>query len=321
MMSEYVEQPEENEELVDEQEELIEDDVVEDESELEEGYDEEDGEDEGPEIVEADEDFAIEIPVRQLDGNVVEQVYDSDELSNLVSKGAHFDQLLQYAEAYQKQAVQAAQEVKKSQALVDFVASDPLLARMTYMRANGFSEQDILNDVQQIMMNMNQNQNTDPLYDDMDETQKQIMAKVRQEEARREQLEQQLAALQAERMADSVANHNSKIFDEALYETGLDYSGQGDIPKIQKAIAELYPHIDPRTTKFTKQQAKVILSQAGLNRRGSKTSAKIEQVNKAKSAPRVVGGSKSSGTNKRQVQQKLGHTIEERRKALLGLGL
>lgn len=320
MMSEYEEQPEENEELVDENEELVEEEY-EEEPDPDAEYDEEGGDEEGPEVVEAGEDFAIEIPIRQLDGNVVEQVYNSDELSDLVTKGSHFDQLLQYAESYQKQAEQAVQEVKKSQALVDFVASDPLLARMTYMRANGYSEQDILNDVQQIMMNMNQNQNIDPLYEDMDETQKQIMNKVRQEEARREQLEKQLAELQTERMVDSVANHNSKIFDDALYETGLDYSGQNDIPKIQKAIAELYPHIDPRTTKFTKQQAKVILSHAGLNRRGSKTSAKIEQVNKAKSAPRVVGGSKSSGTNKRQVQQKLGHTIEERRKALLGLGL
>lgn len=319
MMSEYVEQPEENEELIDEQEELIEDEVVEDDEIVddESDFDDEDG----PEIVDAPEDFAIEIPVRQVDGNIVEQVYDSETLSEIVTKGAHFDQLMQYAEAYQRQAVAAQKEVQQTKALVDFVASDPLLARMTYMRANGFSEQDILNDVQQIMMNMNQNQNSDPLYDDMDETQKQIMAKVRQEEARREQLEQQLAAIQNERMVDSVANHNSKTFDDALYETGLDYSGQQDIPKIQKAIAELYPHIDPRTTKFTKQQAKVILSHAGLNRRGSKTSAKIEQVNKAKSAPRVIGGSKSSGTNKRQVQSKIGNTIEERRKALLGLGL
>jgi hypothetical protein len=121
-------------------------------------------------------------------------------------------------------------------------------------------------------------------------------------------------------MVDTVANHNSKVFDDALAESGLDYSGSEDIPKIQKAIAELYPHIDPRSTKFTKQQAKAILTNAGLRRRGSKTSAKIEQVNKAKMAPRVIGGSKSSGTNKRQVQPKAGVGIEERRKALQALG-
>lgn len=318
MMSEYVEQSEENEELMEDQDELLEEEIVDEEivEDEQDDYDED-----GPEVIDADEDFAIEIPVRQIDGNVVEQVYDSETLSEIVTKGTHFDQLMQYAEQYQRQAVEAKREVQQTKALVDFVAGDPILARMTYMRANGYSQQDILNDIQQVMMNMNQNQNIDPQFEDMDETQKQILIKVRQEEARREQLEQQLASIQAERLADSVANHNSKIFDDALYETGLDYSGQQDIPKIQKAIAELYPNIDPRTTKFTKQQAKVILAQAGLNRRGSKTSAKIDQVNKAKAAPRVIGGSKSSGTNKRQVQSKIGSTIEERRKALLGLGL
>lgn len=307
MNSEYVDSEEQQEELLQE-EEIAEEEVVE-----EGGEEDEYAEEGGPEVVEADDDFAIEVPIQQLDGTYVEQVLDSDTLSVLVSKGTHYDSLLKYAEDYQRQAQQ-------SKALVDFVAGDPLLARMTYMRANGYSEQDILNDIQQLMMNMNQNSNTDPYLDELDDTQKHIYLKVKEEEAKRLQLEQQLASLQAERMVDTVANHNSKVFDDALAESGLDYSGSEDIPKIQRAIAELYPHIDPRSTKFTKQQAKAILANAGLRRRGSKTSAKIEQVNKAKMAPRVIGGSKSSGTNKRQVQPKVGNTIEERRKALLGLG-
>jgi hypothetical protein len=312
MQSEYVEQPEENEELLDQEEEFIEEEVADEEYEEGEYSDEEEGSE--PEVIDAPDDFAIELPIRQLDGSVVEQVYDSDSLSELVNKGVHFDTLLREAQNYQQLASQ-------SKALVDFVAGDPLLARMTYMRANGFSEQDILNDIQQIMTNMNQNQNTDPYMDELDDTQKQIYMKVKQEEQRREQLERQLAEIQNERLVDGVANHNSKVFDSALADLGLNYEGSADIPKIQKAVSELYPNVDPRTFKFNKQQAEAILRYAGLQKRGSKTSAKIQQVNKAKSAPRVIGGSKSSGTNKRQVQQKLGHTIEERRKALLGLGL
>lgn len=311
MLSEYVEQPEDNEELLEEQEEFVEEEVV-DEYDGEEEYQEDESSE--PEIIDAPDDFAIELPVRQLDGTVVETVYDSDTLSEIVNKGVHFDELLKQAEYLQVQAQQ-------SKALVDFVAGDPLLARMTYMRANGFSEQDILNDIQNIMSNMTQNTNTDPYMDELDDTQKQIYMKVKDEEARRVQLEKQLAEIQNERLVDSVANHNSKVFDSALSDLGLDYEGNADIPKIQKAVADLYPNIDPRTFKFNKQQAEAILRYAGLQKRGSKTSAKIQQVNKAKTAPRVVGGSKSAGTNKRQVQQKLGHTIEERRKALLGLGL
>lgn len=285
------------------------DEQPEDDQEIDEVSDEESD----TEVVDAPDDFQVEIPVRQLDGTYREQVFDQESLAHVVSKGQHFDELLQQAQILQQQANQ-------SKALVDFVARDPVLSRMTYMKANGYTEQEILNDLQQIVSNMNQNQ-TDPYLDELDDTQKQIYLKVKDEEARRIQLESQLQALQQERMTESIASHNSKMFDEALAETGLNYTGEADIPKIQKAIVDLYPNVDPRTFKFNKQQAQAILRYAGLGKRGSATSTKIQQVNKAKAAPRVVGGSKSSGTNKRQVQQKLGNSMEERRKALLGLGL
>lgn len=309
--SESYEEEEYNEEGIEEgivEEELL-DEQPEDDQEIDEVSDEESD----TEVVDAPDDFQVEIPVRQLDGTYREQVFDQESLAHVVSKGQHFDELLQQAQILQQQANQ-------SKALVDFVARDPVLSRMTYMKANGYTEQEILNDLQQIVSNMNQNQ-TDPYLDELDDTQKQIYLKVKEEEARRIQLESQLQALQQERMTESIATHNSKTFDEALAETGLNYTGEADIPKIQKAITDLYPNVDPRTFKFNKQQAQAILRYAGLGKRGSATSTKIQQVNKAKAAPRVVGGSKSSGTNKRQVQQKLGNSMEERRKALLGLGL
>lgn len=265
-------------------------------------------------VVDAPDDFQLQIPVRRLDGTVEEITLDQDDLADVVSKGKHFDVLLQEAQRLEQQAHQ-------SKALVNFVAADPLLSRMTYMRANGYSETEILNDLQQIVSTMSQNQNTDPMFDEMDDHQKQIYLKVKEEESRRMQLEQQVAAMQNERTLQTVATHNSQVFDGALTELGLNYSGEADIPKIQKAIMDLYPNVDPRSFKFNKQQAQAILRYAGLGKRGSQTQTKIQQVNKAKSAPRVVGGSKSSGTNKRDIGQKLGFTPEDRRKALLGLGL
>lgn len=292
---------------------IVEEGLLDEQPEDDQEIDEVSDEESDTEVVDAPDDFQVEIPVRQLDGTYREQVFDQESLAHVVSKGQHFDELLQQAQILQQQANQ-------SKALVDFVARDPVLSRMTYMKANGYTEQEILNDLQQIVSNMNQNQ-TDPYLDELDDTQKQIYLKVKDEEARRIQLESQLQALQQERMTESIATHNSKTFDEALAETGLNYTGEADIPKIQKAITDLYPNVDPRTFKFNKQQAQAILRYAGLGKRGSATSTKIQQVNKAKAAPRVVGGSKSSGTNKRQVQQKLGNSMEERRKALLGLGL
>lgn len=310
--SESYEQEEYNEEEGIE-EGIVEEELLDEQPEDDQEIDEVSDEDSDTEVVDAPDDFQVEIPVRQLDGTYREQVFDQESLAHVVSKGQHFDELLQQAQILQQQANQ-------SKALVDFVARDPVLSRMTYMKANGYTEQEILNDLQQIVSNMNQNQ-TDPYLDELDDTQKQIYLKVKDEEARRIQLESQLQALQQERMTESIASHNSKMFDEALAETGLNYTGEADIPKIQKAIVDLYPNVDPRTFKFNKQQAQAILRYAGLGKRGSATSTKIQQVNKAKAAPRVVGGSKSSGTNKRQVQQKLGNSMEERRKALLGLGL
>lgn len=301
------------EEEYNEEEGIVEEELLDEQPEDDQEIDEVSDEDSDTEVVDAPDDFQVEIPVRQLDGTYREQVFDQESLAHVVSKGQHFDELLQQAQILQQQANQ-------SKALVDFVARDPVLSRMTYMKANGYTEQEILNDLQQIVSNMNQNQ-TDPYLDELDDTQKQIYLKVKDEEARRIQLESQLQALQQERMTESIASHNSKMFDEALAETGLNYTGEADIPKIQKAIVDLYPNVDPRTFKFNKQQAQAILRYAGLGKRGSATSTKIQQVNKAKAAPRVVGGSKSSGTNKRQVQQKLGNSMEERRKALLGLGL
>lgn len=301
------------EEEYNEEEGIVEEELLDEQPEDDQEIDEVSDEESDTEVVDAPDDFQVEIPVRQLDGTYREQVFDQESLAHVVSKGQHFDELLQQAQILQQQANQ-------SKALVDFVARDPVLSRMTYMKANGYTEQEILNDLQQIVSNMNQNQ-TDPYLDELDDTQKQIYLKVKDEEARRIQLESQLQALQQERMTESIASHNSKMFDEALAETGLNYTGEADIPKIQKAIVDLYPNVDPRTFKFNKQQAQAILRYAGLGKRGSATSTKIQQVNKAKAAPRVVGGSKSSGTNKRQVQQKLGNSMEERRKALLGLGL
>lgn len=319
-MNDLINQEEEyNEELQEEgyeEEELLNDsdsDVVEEESEHI------DQEELDSEVIDAPDDWQVEIPVLQLDGSYKEAVFDQDGLSSVVAKGQHFDMLLQQAQELQNQVAALQQNTQQSKALVDFVASDPVLSRMTYMKANGYSTQEILNDLQQFA-SMENNQ-TDPYLDDLDDAQKKIYLQVKEEQSKRAHLEQQIAAMQAERTAETVATHNSRIFDEALVDLGLDYTGQADIPKIQKAVADLYPNVDARTFKFSKQQAEAILRYAGLSKRTSKTNAKIQQVNKAKAAPRVIGGSKSSGTNKRQVQQKLGNTIEERRKALLGLGL
>lgn len=279
----------------------------------------EDPESEDVDVIDTDEQFKIDIPITFADGNTKRMVFDQDGLTEVVNKGYAYDHLYQQATLIQQQAQQ-------SKALVDFVAQDPILARMTWMRANNISPDEILNDIKTIMETMSMNNNTnDPYLDELDETQRNmyLQMKRQQEEVltKSQQLEQQLNTLQSQKIVEETANHNSRVFDNALADLGLDYDSKNDIPRIQEAVVALYPNIDPRTTKFNKQQAEAILQYAGLKRRSAKTTSKIQQVTKAKSAPRVLGGSKSSGTNKRQVpSQALGNSIEDRRKALLNLG-
>lgn len=311
-----ISEPEETYEEELQQDEFVDEQVIE-----EDGYAEDEGHDEGneEEVIDAPEDFKVGIPIYNEDGSVDEAVLDQDQLATYVNKGRLYDELYQ-------QASQIYQQAQQSKELVDFVARDPILSRMTFMRAQGFSTEDILNDIQTIMQNMSTNTTpADPYLDELDESQKQIYLQMRrqqeEESQKRQQLEQQLASLQAERTVETVATHNSKVFDVALSDLGLDYDAKNDIPKIQKAVVDLYPNIDPRTFKFNKQQAEAILQYAGLKRRAAKTTSKIQQVTKAKAAPRVLGGSKSSGTNKRQVPpSSIGNTVEDRRKALLNLG-
>ena len=303
------------------EEELQQDELVDEQASEEDGYAEDEGHDEGleEEVVDAPEDFKVGIPIYRQDGSVEEAVLDQDELATYVNKGKMYDELYQ-------QASQIYQQSQQSKELVDFVARDPILSRMTFMRAQGFSTEDILNDIQTIMQNMSPGTTqSDPYLDELDENQKQVYLQMKrqqdEESAKRQQLEHQLASLQAERTVETVATHNSKVFDVALADLGLDYNAKNDIPRIQRAVVDLYPNIDPRTFKFNKQQAEAILQYAGLKRRSAKTTSKIQQVAKAKAAPRVLGGSKSSGTNKRQVPpSSIGNTIEDRRKALLNLG-
>lgn len=303
------------------EEELQQDEFVDEQASEEDGYSEDEGYDEGveEEVIDAPEDFKVGIPIYRQDGSIEEAVFDQDELATYVNKGKLYDELYQ-------QASQIYQQSQQSKELVDFVARDPILSRMTFMRAQGFSTEDILNDIQTIMQNMSTNTTqNDPYLDELDDTQKQVYLQMKrqqeEESLKRQQLEQQLAAMQAERTVETVATHNSRVFDVALADLGLDYDAKNDIPRIQKAVLDLYPNIDPRTFKFNKQQAEAILSYAGLKRRSAKTTSKIQQVTKAKAAPRVLGGSKSSGTNKRQVPPAtIGHSVEDRRKALLNLG-
>lgn len=306
-------EPLETEEQFDEDEiEASEDDVVEDfDSDEQEGEEEEDSE----------EPFRVIIPIRQLDGKTVEEEIDEEQLVDLATKGKHFDDLYRQAVALQNQAVQ-------SKELVEFVARDPISSRIVTMRIQGYSDHDILNHLQEIVaMNTQPEQYTeDPYLDSLDDTQRQaykrMQDRLEQEAQQRQEMDKQLKAMQIERYTEATINHNQKVFDEALARNGYDYKGSEDENKrVHEAMQALFPGVDPRRVRFSKDQVDAIFSRAGLGRRTNKAATQIKQATKASSAPRVVGGNKSAGNNRRAAQPHQISSPDERQRKLMNFGI
>lgn len=292
--------------------EVSEDDVVDDiDSDGQEGEEEENSE----------EPFRVIIPIRQVDGTTVEEEIDEEQLVDLATKGKHFDELYRQAMALQNQAVQ-------SKELVEFVARDPISSRIVTMRIQGYSDHDILKHLQEIvaMNTQPEQQNDDPYFDSLDDTQRQaykrMQDRLEQEAQQRQEMDKQLKAMQAERYTEATISHNQKVFDEALARNGYDYKGTEDENKrVHEAMQALFPGVDPRRVRFTKDQVDAIFSRAGLGRRTNKAATQIKQATKASSAPRVVGGSKSAGNNRRAAQPHPIGSPDERRRKLMNFGM
>ena len=306
------EQFETEEQLDGDEIEASEDDVVEDfDSDVEEGEEEEDSE----------EPFRVIIPIRQLDGKTVEEEIDEEQLVDLATKGKHFDELYRQAVVLQNQAVQ-------SKELVEFVARDPISSRIVTMRIQGYSDHDILNHLQEIvaMNTQPEQQIDDPYFDSLDDTQRQaykrMQDRLEQEAAQRQEMDKQLKAMQIERYTEATINHNQKVFDEALERNGYDYKGsEQENKRVHEAMQALFPGVDPRRVRFSKDQVDAIFSRAGLGKRTNKAATQIKQATKASSAPRVVGGSKSAGNNRRAAQPHPISSPDERQRKLMNFGI
>ena len=196
------------------------------------------------------------------------------------------------------------------------------------MRIQGYSDHDILNHLQEIVaMNTQPEQhNDDPYFDSLDDTQRQaykrMQDRLEQEAQQRQEMDKQLKAMQVERYTEATISHNQKVFDEALARNGYDYKGTEDENKrVHEAMQALFPGVDPRRARFSKDQVDAIFSRAGLGRRTNKAATQIKQATKASSAPRVVGGSKSAGNNRRAAQPHPISSPDERQRKLMNFGI
>jgi hypothetical protein len=311
-------------ELEQEEEEIV--DESDEESSDESEYGEEDAEvsqDQDPDTEEVDEDFRVLIPVSRDDGDIEEVELSAEQLSDIVAKSRDFDKL-------NKKVRDAEATVNQSRQLVEFVSTHPVVSRVTWLYANGYNDEQVISHLQEIL-NMSQNNNqqySDPNFDMLDDYQKAAFMSMKQqfeqERQARLELEQRIQKVDSERTLESVGQHNSRTFDNAINSLNLDFTGtENDLRKIRAAAEALYPNVNLATWKFSKDQAEAILTRAGLQKRTSKSGSKIKQVNKSKTAPRVLGGTKTPGNNRRQAPpQKSGPlSMEDRRKSLLSMGL
>jgi hypothetical protein len=289
-------------------------------------YGEEDAElsqDQDSDTEEVDDDFRVVIPVSKDDGDIEEVELSAEQLADMVAKSRDFEKL-------DKKVREAEATVSQSRQLVEFVSTHPVVSRVTWLYANGYSNEQVISHLQEIL-NMSQNNNqqhSDPNFDMLDDYQKAAFMSMKQqfeqERQARLDLEQRIQKADNERTIESVGQHNSRTFDSAISSLNLDFTGnENDLRKIRAAAEALYPNVNLATWKFSKDQAEAILSRAGLAKRTSKSGTKINQANKSKTAPRVLGGTKTPGNNRRQAPpQKSGPlSMEDRRKSLLSMGL
>lgn len=296
------------------------------EEESSDGFDEGEVEDDDSAesgIEEVDEQFKVFVPLKNDDGDEEEIEITGDQLVEIVSKGRSYDKLAQKIQ-------QAEAVVNQSRQLVEFVSTHPIVSRVTWLYANGYNDSQVIAHLQEIanMSQQNGQQYGDPNFDMLDDHQKAIIAgmqqQVEQERQARMQLQQRVERVDNERTLEAVSQHNSKTFDAAISSMGIDFTGSEDeLRKVRAAAESLYPNVNLATWKFSRDQAEAILSRANLAKRTSKSGAKIKQVNKSKTAPRVLGGTKTPGNNRRQAPpQKNGPlSMEDRRKSLMSLGL
>ena len=284
---------------------------------------EDEGESAELEAEEVDEQFKVFVPLKGDDGKEEEVEITGDQLVEIVSKGRSYDKLAQKVQ-------QAEAVVNQSRQLVEFVSTHPIVSRVTWLYANGYNDSQVIAHLQEIvnMSQQNGQQYGDPNFDMLDDHQKAIIAsmqqQVEQERQARMQLQQRIERVDNERTLEAVSQHNSKTFDSAISAMGIDFTGSEDeLRKVRAAAESLYPNVNLATWKFSRDQAEAILSRANLPKRTSKSGTKIKQVNKSKTAPRVLGGTKTPGNNRRQAPpQKNGPlSMEDRRKSLMSLGL
>lgn len=283
-----------------------------------EGEEEEGGEDPDG----GSEPFQLIVPLTRSDGTVEEVTVAEDEIEEMVAKAKNFDTVYQHAAALSTQ-------LEQTKHLATAVAQHPVMSRLFQMYIQGYPEQQILAYHQEIINTMiPQNQpQTDPNLEMLDEPQRvlfrQMQEQLQAERTRREQLEQRFAQADAERDVSAATSHNTKLFEKEISASGYEFSSSdADLAKIRDAMTSLYPGLDYSRTRFTETQVRAILQSAGLQRRRGKVSQQVQQATKSKSAPRVIGGTKTVGTGRRKQSQQpsSGGGMAQRREALLSLG-
>lgn len=310
--TEDVVEPQGEDVIGDEVEEVIEEVGDEAELEVEEGETDDSTEDVG-------DDFEIQIPIKTFDGKEQELTLKSEQLTELVNRGYHFDGL--YATARDLEA-----KVKQNEQLVNFVTADPVVSVVTTLRARGFTPAQIAQHVMTMFPEAAGAQQTEETFeyneDDLDPNVRALLAAERK---RNEETSQKVQKWETEKSQRETLEHNNKVFDTAITNLGVDFDETPDsYRRLQQVMSELYPNLDIRTARLTERQAAAVISQAGFRQRNKANVAKQKaaQLTKAKKAPRIVSGVKpTSSQPKGTAPRRNGATGDDRLANLHKLGL
>lgn len=290
----------------------------------------EDGDSDDDSVEDVDEDFRIQVPVRNLDQTEDVIELGADELSHLVTKGRQFDELYAMARQFEQQARQSAQ-------LTQFAAQDHLVSQAIQLRARGLDERQVVQHLSSLFgvqlgaqlpngESMDQSQLEEEFQNLDPDLERALQARLAKATEPVGELQKELERMRLERQQIEITQHNNQSFGQAVQALNVDFTGSDDdYRRLMEAAKELYPNQQLAAMKFSPRQAAAVLQQAGFKQRTvpvNDVKKKAAKVAAGKKAPKILSGKKTAGRrpSKPQPSQE-GTTMSERAEIYKTFGL
>lgn len=189
--------------------------------------------------------------------------------------------------------------------LAQLVNDSQIIQTVMHYRNQGYSDEQIESAIARKVQQSSGEQaegEDQPEFDSLEEQVAYIVEKKLNEQIA--PLKNEFQSTKAQQEEATVLQHNDNVFASALKDFDYDPTrmNNGQTKAMVNVMTKLYPNVDYRTHKFTKDQAEVIIEKSIGRRKGAvKKRKEAQQVTRQASAPQVMpgntGGAKSTKKN------------------------